>query len=261
MLLLGKPVAESLRQQQIRRIQQSGLTPRLAIIQAGDNLASTTYIKMKVRYGEGIGARVDHIQVDGSAKTLTAVIKKNNESPQVHGIITQLPFPDPAITEEVVRTIDPKKDVDGLRAGSNFKSATAMAVVKLLEFYNIDFAQPIAMMGAGRLVGAPLIEIFKERGAPVTVIDEHTKDVPAKTRAAEVLISATGVAGLIKPDMVSDGAVIVDVGTSEDAGAIVGDVDPKLLENDTLKITPAKGGVGPVTVAVLFEQLLEAAGI
>ncbi|HUC86769.1 MAG TPA: bifunctional 5,10-methylenetetrahydrofolate dehydrogenase/5,10-methenyltetrahydrofolate cyclohydrolase [Candidatus Saccharimonadales bacterium] len=262
MLLYGKPVVAKLRDQQAARIAASGITPRLAIIQAGSDLASTTYIKMKQRYGQSIGARVDHHTTASELAALRTLIQTLNNDASVHGIILQLPLPDTTITEQAVALIDPDKDVDGLGGHARFQSATAMAVLQLLSAYHIELAgQPVAMVGHGRLVGAPLARLLTQRDATVSVCDEHTADVPAITRAATIIISATGVAGLIKPDMVQDGAVVVDVGTAEDSGAIVGDVDPRLLNNQTLKISPAKGGVGPVTVAMLFEQLLTAAAI
>jgi methylenetetrahydrofolate dehydrogenase (NADP+)/methenyltetrahydrofolate cyclohydrolase len=262
MLLYGKPVAEKLRAEQTARIVAGGVTPRLAIIQAGKNLASTSYIKMKQRYGESIGAAVDHHIYSGEAAVLKPAIERLNADSQVHGIIVQLPLPDPSATDSVLAAIDPAKDIDGLTDRGHFKSATAMAVLQLLKYYEIPLKeQPIAMVGHGRLVGAPLTALLKELGAKVTVCDINTADLGAATHGANVIISATGVAGLIKPDMVHDGAVVVDVGTAEEAGSIVGDADPGLLDNDTLKLTPAKGGVGPVTVSMLFEQLLTAAGL
>lgn len=262
MLLYGKPVVEELRRQQAARIASGKVVPRLAIVQAGHDLASTTYIKMKGRYGESIGAQVDHHTYSGELAVLQKAIRILNDDDAIQGIIMQLPLPNPAITEQVVGTIDPAKDVDGLSERSPFHSATAMAVLQLLKYYDVKVKnQPVTMVGNGRLVGAPLARLLEERGAKLTVCDEFTADVPAKTRTADIIISATGVSGLIKPDMVHDGAVVVDVGTAEDAGAIVGDVDPELLDNPTLKITPAKGGIGPITVAMLFEQLLQATGL
>ncbi len=262
MLVYGKPVVESLREEQARRIKESGTTPKLAIIQSGNNLASSTYIKMKKAYGESIGARVDHIHAGDSTGELIPLIKQLNEDDSVNGIIVQLPLPDMSITDEVVGTIALEKDVDGLTGKSSFYSATAMAVINLLDFYGVELkGTKVAMVGYGRLVGKPLTKLLQDRQADVTVCDVKTPDTGAVTRASTVVVSATGKAGLIKPDMVTDGTFIVDVGTAEDKGSIVGDVDPELLENDTLKITPARGGIGPITVAMLFEQLLKAVKI
>ncbi len=262
MLIYGKPVVESLREEQSRRINAAGITPKLVIVQSGNNLASSTYIRMKKAYGESIGAEVEHIQTGSTTDELLPLIEKLNNDPSVNGIIVQLPLPDITITDEVVGSIALEKDVDGLTGNSPFYSATAMAVINLLDFYGIEInGTKIAMVGYGRLVGKPLTALLKERNADVTVCDVKTPDTGAVTRAAKVIVSATGRAGLIKPDMVTDGTFIVDVGTAEDKGSIVGDVDPKLLDNDTLKITPARGGIGPITVAMLFEQLLKAVKI
>ncbi len=264
MLLLGKPVAESLRQEQAARIKASGITPHLAIIQAGNNLASSSYIKMKQHYGESIGAKVDHHVCAGEAATLRALIERCNQDKAIHGLMIQMPIPNAADADTLVALIDPAKDVDGLSPQGNFHSATAMAIIKLLDYYKIELKDaPVALVGYGRLVGRPLAAILKDRRANVTICDVTTTpaDLRAATRQAQVVISATGVGGLIKPGMLSDGTIFIDVGTSEDAGSIVGDADPELFKNETLKITPAKGGIGPITVATLFEQLLAAAGI
>lgn len=263
MLLYGKPVAEALRKEQAERIAASQKKPHLAIIQAGDDLASATYIKMKQRYGESIGATVDRLTCANAAE-LHQTIRKCNEDDSIDGLIIQLPLPDPSDTEEMVALIQPEKDVDGLGPFAQFRSATAMAVIKLLEHYEIKLdGADVALVGYGRLVGKPLHHLLIEREANVKVCDISTApaDLAAATRRASVIISATGQAGLIAPDMVTDGSVVIDVGTAEDSGAIVGDTDPALQDNPKLKITPPKGGVGPITVAMLFEQLLQAAEI
>ncbi|HEX7259445.1 MAG TPA: bifunctional 5,10-methylenetetrahydrofolate dehydrogenase/5,10-methenyltetrahydrofolate cyclohydrolase [Candidatus Saccharimonadia bacterium] len=262
MLIYGKPVVESLREEQARRIKEAGSSPKLVIVQSGNNLASSTYIRMKKAYGESIGAVVDHIQTGSTTAELLPLIDRLNKDGSVNGIIVQLPLPDITITDEVVGSIALEKDVDGLTGKSEFYSATAMAVINLLDFYGIELkGTKVAMVGYGRLVGKPLTALLKERQAEVTVCDVKTPDTGAVTRASKVIVSATGRAGLIKPGMVTDGTFIVDVGTAEDKGSIVGDVDPELLENDTLKITPARGGIGPITVSMLFEQLLKAVKI
>jgi len=266
MLLLGQPVAEALREQQTARIATSNIKPRLAIIQAGDDLASSSYIKMKQRYGQSIGATVDHHHCSADPDRLRQQIEICNHDTGTHGVIIQLPIPEPASadTDALLALINPAKDVDGLSPRSRFRSATAMAVIKLLDYYEIQLADTaVTLVGHGRLVGRPLAELLKERNAQVTICDIATSpaDLRAATQRAQIVVSATGQAGLIKPAMIGDGTVLIDVGTSEDAGALVGDVDPALLENNTLKITPAKGGIGPITVSILFEQLLQAAGI
>lgn len=262
MLLNGKPVAEAMKLNQTQRVAAGGFAPKLVVIQAGDDLASTTYINLKQRYGTDIGVVVEHRQCEVGTTALKQVIAEVNIDPSAHGLIIQLPLPDRSITSEVVDAIKPQKDVDGLGQNSSFESATAMAVIKLMEYYKIDFDHAeIALIGRGRLVGRPLGRILGRLGATVTVADTSTTDLAAITRKATIIISATGIAGLITPGMISDHSVVIDVGTSEDQGSIVGDVSSALLSNHTLKITPEKGGVGPVTVSMLFEQLLQAAGI
>jgi len=264
MVLSGKPVAEALQHTQKQRVAASGKTPHLVIIQAGDDLASTTYIKMKQHYGQSIGAQVDHIKLSGDLEELLSTINTYNHDDSVDGIIIQLPLPDTAITDQVVTAIAPAKDVDGLGPSSRFESATAMAVLELLKFYKVPIKNTlVAMVGRGRLVGKPLIRLLKDLGATVDIHGRTTspEDLTKATRAAQLVISSTGVPGIIKPGMISDGSTVIDVGTAEDAGAIVGDVDPTVYDNPAINYTPAKGGVGPITVSILFEQLLKAAKI
>lgn len=244
---------------QVRALRQSWrVFPKLVIISTDDNPVNEVYLKLKKQYGEDILIDVE------ICKTTTLDIKNDinnfNKNPDVHGIIVQLPISDISMTDEVINMINPEKDVDGLAKNSPFIPATAMAIDWLLIGYNIDLNyKKIAIVGEGRLVGAPLAKLWRDNGLDVETYNDETTDLKDKLRQADIIISATGVPGLIKNDMIAPHAVVVDAGTASENGEIVGDVDDELRNRDDLIITPKKGGVGPLTVAALFDNVITSA--
>ena len=238
------------------------------IIRDSDNPVITKYVELKKRYGEDIGVEVEDKLVDG-IDGLTEAVRAANDNPSVSGIIVQLPLKDTSQTDEVVNLIAPEKDVDGLaqiddvrdtgNSKRKFESATATAINWLLTGYNIDLTnKKIALVGRGRLVGAPLERMWKASGLDVTVFC-HDSDL-SKLKDFDVIVTATGVPHLIKSEVVAPGAVIVDAGTASEDGVLVGDVDDVVRErSDLAAITPKIGGVGPLTVSVLFEDVIAAA--
>ncbi len=244
---------------QVRALRQSWrVIPKLAIIQTIDDPVIDTYVRMKRAYGEDILVDVDIYKIDQA--DLMEQIKKLNNDDSVHGIITQLPLADTTQTEEAINAVASEKDVDGLGNDATLTPATALAIDWLLAGYNVELAgKEIAIVGNGRLVGAPLSKLWKSAGYNVNVYDKSTQDVPGKLRNADVIVTATGVPSLVKADMVKQGAVIVDAGTAAEHGKIVGDVAPEVRELDDVTITPIKGGVGPLTVAALFDNVIQAA--
>lgn len=244
---------------QVRALRQSWkVMPKLAIIQTIDDDVIDTYVRMKRAYGEDILIEVDIYKID-QADVMTQIETLNNDE-TVHGIITQLPLADPSQTEQVVNAVAAAKDVDGLGDSATLTPATAMAIDWLLAGYNVDLAgKEIAIVGNGRLVGEPLTKLWKSAGYNVHVYDKHTIDLPGEVRKADVIVTATGVPALIKADMVKKGAVIVDAGTAAEHGKIVGDVAEDVRDLYDVTITPTKGGVGPLTVAALFDNVIRAA--
>ena len=159
-----------------------------------------------------------------------------------------------------MQLIKPEKDVDGLGSDSNFTPATAMAINWLMAGYNIDLKnKKIAIVGNGRLVGAPLYKIWNKAGFNVSVYDDKTIDLGEAIRDSDVIVSATGVPGLIKSDMLKKSAVVIDAGTASENGKIVGDLADDARNRKDLTVTPIKGGVGPLTVAALFDNVIQAA--
>lgn len=244
---------------QVRALRQSWrVIPRLAIIRTGDNPVIDTYVKLKRIYGEDILVEVDIYNPTESE--LIEQIETLNNNDSVHGIIIQLPLANPDQTEMAVNAVAPEKDVDGLGENSLFTPATAMAIDWLLAGYNIDLtSKKIAIIGNGRLVGSPLYHIWSKSGFDVSVYDNKTQDLASAIKLADVIVTATGVPGLIKGDMIQSESVIVDAGTASENGKIVGDVSDDIRERKDITITPIKGGVGPLTVAALFENVILAA--
>jgi methylenetetrahydrofolate dehydrogenase (NADP+)/methenyltetrahydrofolate cyclohydrolase len=215
-------------------------------------------MRIKKQYGAYI--MIDDEVHRAKQDELPGLLNTLSNDKSVHGIIVQLPLEDPAETEKIVNLVPPQKDVDALGDHAIFEPATPMAITWLLAGYNINLpGKHILLVGKGKLVGAPLEKIFRASGLDVRVADRSTKDLAAETLAADIIITATGRPAILYPDMIKQGAVVVDAGVASEDGKTVGDVDESVYERDDLTITPAKGGVGPLTVCALFENVIRAA--
>ncbi|MBP9667646.1 bifunctional 5,10-methylenetetrahydrofolate dehydrogenase/5,10-methenyltetrahydrofolate cyclohydrolase [Candidatus Saccharibacteria bacterium] len=261
-ILNGLELADYIKERQahqVRNLRQAYATlPKLAIVQLLDDEVINTYVRMKQRYGEDILVEVEVVRPDISAVQQT--IETLNNDTTVHGIIVQLPVGEPLDVTDVVNCVAITKDVDGLAEHSQFTPATAMAIDWLVNGYNIDMkSRKIAIVGNGRLVGAPLAKLWREHGYNVTVLDQNSKNVPGQLRRHTMIVSAAGVPGLITSDMLQPGAVVVDAATSAEHGKVVGDIAAEVRSRKDLTITPEKGGVGPLTVAALFDNVIRAA--
>lgn len=260
--LNGAELAGFIKERQAKEVrslrQSAGVQPKLAIVYTLEHGPSLTYMGMKQRYGADIGVDVDIHFVDQSK--VKDLLTELNADESVYGIIVQLPLADAEETDSVVNMIAPEKDVDGLGEHAPFTPATPMAILWLLAGYNVDLAKAqIALVGRGKLVGAPLIDIFTDSGYNFDLIHSKTPNMVELLQQADVIITATGRAGLITPDMIKQGAVVVDAGVAGEKGKTVGDLAPEVYERDDLTITPTKGGVGPLTICALFENVLRAA--
>lgn len=261
-ILDGRELAGYIEERQARQVralkQASNVSPKLAIIQTDDNRVIDTYVRLKKAYGEDILVEVEVRKIDQAG--LVSEIERLNADDSVHGIIIQLPLANPDQTDEAVNLVDPAKDVDGLGENAVHTPATAMAIDWLLAGYNVELkGKKIAIVGSGRLVGTPLAHLWLANGYDVSVYDDTTNDLPNVVRQAGVVVTATGVPGLITSQMLQPSAVVVDAGTASEAGKIVGDLEPKVRERTDLTITPEKGGVGPLTVTALFDNVIQAA--
>ena len=270
-LLNGKELAAKIRQQikeEVLKLKSKGIIPGLAFILVGDNPASQVYVNMKTKACEEVGIySINHrMPKEVSEKELTEVIKMLNENPMVHGILVQLPLPEHIDEEKIIEAIDYKKDVDGFhpynmgrlaRGNPLFSSCTPFGIMKMFEHYNIDVkGKDVVMVGAGNITGKPMTLMLANAGATVQLCHIYTQNLEEKTRRADIVISAVGKPGLIKSNMVKEGAIVVDVGISKVAGKVVGDVDFEEVSQKASYITPVPGGVGPMTIAMLLYNTL-----
>ena len=260
--LNGKELAEFIKERQAHQVrtlrQTHGVAPKLAIVQCIDDPVINTYVRLKKRYGADILVEVEHHQVQQSE--IANLLQQLNTDNTVHGVIIQLPLVDPAQTDELVNLVTPEKDVDGLGKDAPFDPATPMAIMWLLAGYNVELrGKHILLIGRGKLVGVPLERMLQTAGHDVETIGRETTDLSAHTKEADVIITATGSPAILYPDMIKDKAVVVDAGVASEDGKNVGDLAPEVYDRDDLTITPAKGGVGPLTVCALFDNVIRAA--
>lgn len=257
-ILNGSDLASFIKQRQgkvVRGLRQAhGIIPRLAIVQTKDDPVIDTYVRLKKAYGKDVLVEVDVYRIDQTKAK--EKIKELNQDDSVHGIIVQLPLADPAETEELCNLVDPEKDVDALGEKANFDPATPMAILWLLAGYNVDLkGKNILLIGRGKLVGAPLEKILKTGGHNVTLADRKS-DLNKLSIQADIIITATGSPSILFADMIKQSAVVVDAGVASEDGKTVGDVADDVYKRDDLTITPTKGGVGPLTVSALFENVI-----
>ena len=252
---------------QVRALRQSWrVFPKLVIFYSSKSPVTETYMRLKEKYGEDILIEVERQKVD--VELMKEEIRKANLDESVHGIIVQLPLENESgeklsknETEAILSEISKEKDVDGLN-GSDFVPATAQAINWLLAGYNISLeGKKVAVVGQGRLVGAPLSKMFEKSGVMVSKFDEFNNEEMVKTlKDFDVVITAVGKPGLITSEMLKSKAVVVDAGTASEGGEIKGDVSDEVRKNrKDLTITPIKGGVGPLTVASLIDNVIVAA--
>lgn len=261
--LNGSEIAGFIKERQLRQVralrQAHGIVPRLAIVKPANNPVIDTYVRLKRAYADDITIECDVYEAADAA--MPAQIEALNANPAVHGIIVQLPLADPSLTDGIVRLIAPRKDVDGLGGRMVFTSATATAIDWLLAGYNIELRdKKITIVGNGRLVGAPLAELWRGNGLAPVVLDDTAADLAGSIQASDIVVTATGVPGLITSVMLAPKTVIVDAGTASENGVIVGDLASDARTREDLTLTPVRGGVGPLTIAVLLDNVITAAG-
>lgn len=261
-LLNGLELAGFIKERQAKQVrnlrQEHNIIPKLVIIRTNPDPVVDSYMRLKSGYGKDIEIEVEVLAID--QKDAIQTIERCNKDDAVHGIIVQIPIVDPSQTTEILNAVAPEKDVDGLGENAILDPATPLAIIWLLAGYNVELkGKNLVIVGNGRLVGKPLARMWRNSGLEVEVVDRKTKDVKAVTSAADVIVCATGVPALIKKDMVKPNAVIVDAGVATDKNGLVGDVDPEVRELPDITITPEKGGVGPLTVCALFDNVIRAA--
>lgn len=261
-VLNGAEIAGFIKERQAKQVralrQAHEVQPKLAIVVTVDNPVIDVYMRMKKQYGADILVDVDIHRIAQADASET--IAQLNADPSVYGIIVQLPLEDTTQTDEIVDMVAPEKDVDALGKDAVFDPATPMAILWLLSGYNIDLRnKEVLLIGRGKLVGAPLEQMLQHSGVSVFAADSSTTDLIERAQNADVIITATGKAGVLTSNMVKTGAVVVDAGTASESGKTVGDIAADLYERDDITITPRKGGVGPLTVCALFDNVIRAA--
>lgn len=274
----GKAIAAQLRRDvadRVRALEDRGITPGLAAVLVGDHEASRIYVAAKQKACAEVGIRSERIDLpaDVAEDRVVEIIHRLNEDSTINGIIVQLPVPDQISEFTIQGAVLPSKDVDGLhpanvgsmaRGRPVFFPATPYGIVELLVRSGVDIpGSNVVIIGRGDLVGMPLALMLAQRtdraNATVTLCHTKTRDLARHTLAADILVAATGSARLIKADMVKVGAVVIDVGINREPDGLVGDVDFERVREIAGSITPVPGGVGPMTVAMLLQNTLEAA--
>ncbi|MBR2795989.1 bifunctional 5,10-methylenetetrahydrofolate dehydrogenase/5,10-methenyltetrahydrofolate cyclohydrolase [Candidatus Saccharibacteria bacterium] len=253
--LNGRELAGFIKERQAHQVATMTIKPKLLILRDSDNPVITKYVELKKRYGNDIGIVVEDRLVSDA---LREEIIRANSNPSINGIIIQLPLINKSHTETLCDLIAPEKDVDGLGIHANFDSATATAILWLLAGYDIKLDnQRIAIVGRGKLVGAPLYKIFTNSNYHVDLF--HRGSDLTKLNQYDIIITATGVPGLISSSMIKPGTVVIDAGTASENGVLKGDIDDEIRSRtDLAAITPVKGGVGPLTVSCLFDHVIQA---
>lgn len=268
-ILDGKALANKIKARakiEIDQLKSKGIIPGLAVILVGNNPASQVYVNMKTKACEEVGIySINHrMPEEVNEKDLLYVIDMLNKNPLVNAILVQLPLPSKINEEKVIEAIDPKKDVDGfhpynmgklLRGQPFIFPCTPYGIMKLFEEYKIELkAKDVCVIGAGNITGKPMSYMLLNENATVQICHIYTKNLKEKTKTADIIISATGKAHLIKADMVKEGVIVVDVGIAKVNDKIVGDVDFENVSKIASYITPVPGGVGPMTIAMLISN-------
>lgn len=271
----GKELAKKIRANlkiECEELKNKQINPKLAVIMVGDDPASKVYVRNKSKVCEDVGIEYKEYLLSSTTtqKELIELIEKLNQDKTINGILLQSPIPANLDINEAFRTISPQKDVDGFNPVNvgklvlnqdTFVSCTPYGIMKMFEEYNIDLTgKNVVILGRSNIVGKPLMHCCLNKNATVTVCHSKTKEIENVTKDADVLISAIGKPRFVTADMIKDGAVVIDVGINRlDTGEIVGDIDFESVSKKASYITPVPGGVGPMTIAMLLNNVVKAA--
>lgn len=270
----GKAVAEEVRagvREEVARLKQQGILPGLAVILVGDDPASKTYVRNKERASKdaGIHSEVYRLPADTPEHEVLRLIGELNARPEISGILLQHPVPGHIDERRCFDAISPEKDVDGFHPVNQgrlligekcFVPCTPRGILHLLDHTGVELkGKRAVVVGRSNIVGKPVALLLLSRHATVTICHSRTQDLAAETRAADVLVVAIGKARAVRGDMIKPGAVVIDVGVNPEDGKLVGDVDFESAVEVASAITPVPGGVGPMTIAMLLQNTVEAA--
>ncbi len=264
-------IKESIKKE-TEQLKQKGVTPGLAVIIVGDDAASHVYVNNKKKACEFCGFYSESYELpETTTETeLLSLINKLNDDSNIHGILVQMPLPKHLDPDIVINTIRPDKDVDAFNPYNvgkimlgdyDFLPCTPAGVMELLKYYNIDVSgKTCTVIGRSNIVGKPMSMLMLHANATVTVCHSRTPDLISACKNADILIAAVGRPNFVTPDMVKEGAIVIDVGINRNAdGKLCGDVDFEAVCDKTSYITPVPGGVGPMTIAMLMQNTLTSA--
>lgn len=273
-LIDGKKWAKVSRQettQAVKKLLDSGIHPGLTVVLVGEDPASQTYVRGKEKAATEVGMRstVLRLPKDISQNELLTIVQELNHDPAVHGILVQLPLPAQIDENVIVASIDPKKDVDGFHAVNvgalslslpGFVACTPLGIMRLLAYEHISVeGKHAVVIGRSNIVGKPMAQLLLKANATVTICHSKTANLASLTRLGDIVVAAVGRANLITGDMIKPGAVVIDVGMNRLDNRLVGDVDFATVEPVASAITPVPGGVGPMTIATLLYNTVQAA--
>ena len=270
----GKELAKHIREElkeEVKELKNAEIYPKLAVIMVGDDPASKVYVRNKSRACEDVGIEYEEylLPAKTTREELLELIEKLNNDERVHGILVQSPLPEGLDANEAFRTILPKKDVDGFhpinvgKLSLNqdcFVSCTPYGIIKMLEAYNVPIEGANAVIiGRSNIVGKPLAQCLLNKNATVTICHSKTKNLKEITKKADILIAAIGKPKFVTEDMVKENATVIDVGINRnEEGKLVGDTDFENIKEKVSFITPVPGGVGPMTIAMLMNNVIKA---
>lgn len=257
----GKKIANEIKLEIKLATTKLAKKPGLAVVLVGDDPASHIYVQNKKQacLEAGINSFSYHLETNTSQAALLELIQELNKRKDIDGILVQLPLPNQIDTEKVILSIDPKKDVDGFHPMSQYPSCTPKGIITLLERHNVIIAgKKAVVVGRSNIVGKPLAMMLLDKNATVEICHSKTIDLAKETLSADILIAAVGKAKLIKADMVKEGVVVIDVGTNRIDNKLIGDIDFENVIKKASLISPVPGGVGPMTIASLLQNTLNA---
>ncbi len=258
MIIDGRKLAAEIGQELAIGFANLNRPATLALVIVGENKATRSFVAQKERVAQqvGVALKLFEYEADISQADLAVEVGRLALDPKVIGLIVQLPLPATIDQDAILALIPPAKDVDALGSEPVVDSPVAAAVLEILARQQIALAgQKAVVVGQGKLVGRPVARALARAGAAVSVADVNTKNLAALLKTADIIVSGAGVPGLIKPEMIKEGVVLIDAGTSEEGQVLKGDIDPACADQAKL-YTPVPGGLGPVTVALLFKNLL-----
>lgn len=257
MIVDGKKLADEIKSE--LKAKARGKSLSLAVVWVGEDPVSERYVEKKKKFGLDIGVEVvvHEYPSDILEEDLVEEITRLNNDDNISGIIVQLPLPAEIDEQKILNLISPNKDVDALGEEARVFPPTIGAVKEILERNNIELSgKKVVVLGKGKLVGRPAAIWLTQEGANVSVIDSKTPDPASILKQADIIVSGVGRSDLITPEVLKEGVVLIDAGTSESSGQLKGDADPACADKCSL-FTPVPGGVGPLTVVMLFKNLLE----